>query len=81
MLLHDGQYKTNEYQNYFGWGHSSMVDAIKFGIMAGVKKMLLFHHDPFNTDIQLKQLFDESINIVPKNMEVELAREGQTYTL
>jgi ribonuclease BN (tRNA processing enzyme) len=61
LLLHDGQYKNDEYENRIGWGHSSMEDAIKFATMAHVKKVLFFHHDPMHTDQQLLELFDKSV--------------------
>lgn len=81
ILIHDSQYKTSEYPNHVGWGHCSMQDAIDFGILAGVKKMLFFHHDPTHTDDQLRQLYAESIYNRKLNFGVELAREGKSYSL
>ena len=46
-----------EYKKRLGWGHSSMEDAIKFASLAGVKHLLLAHHDPNHTDKQLNELF------------------------
>ena len=79
LLLHDAQYSSIEYLNRIGWGHSSMNDAMKFGELANVKKMLLFHHDPTNNDLQLEQLFNDAKMMESPKFEVELAMEGQTY--
>jgi len=81
ILIHDAQYKNDEYKNRVGWGHCSMKDAIDFGILSGVKKMLLFHHDPAHTDEQLQQLFAESMQNRTLNFEVELAAEGKSFKL
>ena len=81
LLLHDAQYDSTEYATRIGWGHSSMSDAIKFGKLAKVKKMLAFHHDPFNTDMMLQSLFHETMFSDQPDYEVELAREGMTYFL
>jgi phosphoribosyl 1,2-cyclic phosphodiesterase len=77
LLLHDAQYKSEEYQNRIGWGHSSMADALKFGTLANVRKMLFFHHEPFHTDEQLKRLFKEAIEKHPVDFEAGLCAEDQ----
>jgi phosphoribosyl 1,2-cyclic phosphodiesterase len=81
LLLHDGQYKTSEYKKRIGWGHSTMYDAIRFGNMCGVKKLVLFHHDPLHTDTVIEQLFDETLFNHPQSFAVELGKEGEIYTL
>lgn len=81
LLLHDAQFSTVEYPHRIGWGHSSMSDAIKLGKLAGVKKMLLFHHDSHKNDLQIQHLFEELIQTDPPEFEVELAKEGLTYSL
>jgi phosphoribosyl 1,2-cyclic phosphodiesterase len=81
ILIHDAQYKNDEYKDRIGWGHSSMKDAIDFGVMAGVKKMLLFHHDPLHSDAQLNRLFAESMLNRDLNFEIELSAEGKSYHL
>lgn len=81
ILFHDAQYKNETYKNRIGWGHSSMSDAIEFGALAKVKKLLLFHHDPTHSDIQLEQLFNENMKNRNLNFEVELSEEGKSYNL
>ncbi len=59
LLLHDAQYSLEEYKNKIGWGHSSMDDAVLFASMAGAKRLLLAHHDPSHTDVQLNEMLAE----------------------
>jgi phosphoribosyl 1,2-cyclic phosphodiesterase len=81
LLLHDAQYTSEEYAPRVGWGHSSMVDALKFAEMAAVKKMLFFHHDPSHTDTYLRMLLNKSIAGKQLSFEVDIAAEGDTFDL
>lgn len=50
LLIREAQYTEREYKTKKGWGHSTFDEAVKFGAEAGVKKLILFHHDPAHTD-------------------------------
>ena len=56
LLVHDSQYTEEEYQSKVGWGHSTFEHAIASANRAGVKKLILFHHDPDRTDDQIDEL-------------------------
>ncbi len=56
LLVHDSQYTEEEYQTKVGWGHSTFEHAIASANRAGVKKLILFHHDPDRTDDQIDEL-------------------------
>lgn len=56
LLVHDSQYTEEEYQTKVGWGHSTFEHAIASANRAGVKKLILFHHDPDRTDEQIDEL-------------------------
>ena len=60
VLLHDGQYRDHEYADHVGWGHSSIGDAMDFANKADVEQLVLFHHDPYHTDVELEALLDEA---------------------
>jgi phosphoribosyl 1,2-cyclic phosphodiesterase len=81
ILIHDAQYTHNEHiSSKLGWGHSSFEHAVNVAHKAGVKKLLLFHHDPDRSDEELSQI-ERKIqkSIVGKtNLEVMMAREGMT---
>jgi ribonuclease BN (tRNA processing enzyme) len=79
LLIHDSQYTAAEYEaERIGWGHSSYEYAIAAAQKAGVKKLVLFHHDPRRTDQQLAVLetgFRETA-APGTGMEIIMAREG-----
>lgn len=56
LLLHDCQYTDAEYSNHFGWGHSSLSDALVFARRTQARRTLLAHHDPRHTDDDLDAL-------------------------
>ncbi len=50
VLIYDAQYTEDEYQSKVGWGHSTYVAGADVAKAAGVKQLVLFHHDPMRTD-------------------------------
>lgn len=79
VLIHDAQYTHKEYlAGKLGWGHSSFEHAVNVAHRAGVKKLLLFHHDPDRTDAELDILERKIRKSVAgrTKMEVSIAREG-----
>jgi phosphoribosyl 1,2-cyclic phosphodiesterase len=76
LLLHDAQYTREEYQTKIGWGHSCMDDTITLATIAGVRRLLLMHHDPLHTDSKLDELFVSLKESMKKTCPYELAREG-----
>jgi len=81
VLLHDAQYRDHEYGAHVGWGHSGLADAMDFADKAGVRNLVLFHHDPYHTDDELEELLTEARKIWPSAEDrVCLANEGMTIT-
>jgi len=60
LLLHDCQYTDEEYPSHFGWGHSSISDAVRFAHRCEASRVLLFHHDPQHSDDQLDAMLEEA---------------------
>jgi len=81
LLIHDTQYQLSEYEEYRGWGHSSLQDALQFATRARVKKLVAFHHDPAHTDQDLDQMFSNIASQQSLPFEFTTAREGAVYTL
>jgi ribonuclease BN (tRNA processing enzyme) len=81
ILIHDSQYTHKEYiSSKLGWGHSSFEHAVNVAHKAGVKKLLLFHHDPDRSAAELEGI-EKKIQKVASgktSMEVMIAREGMT---
>jgi ribonuclease BN (tRNA processing enzyme) len=79
VLIHDSQYTAGEYgADRVGWGHSSYEYAIAAAQKTGVRKLVLFHHDPHRTDSQLAAFETEFREMVKTGPEIIMAREGLT---
>ena len=80
VLVHDTQYTKDEIEAHMGWGHSSYDTAIDEACKAGVKKLVLFHHDPNRTDEQLKSLESnlKKQYCSKEYPQIIMAREGLT---
>ena len=82
VLLHDAQYRDHEYDAHVGWGHSSIASTMEFAHKADVDQVVLFHHDPYHSDIELEELLDEARGKWPgKEERVCLAFEGMSIEL
>ncbi|HYD47343.1 MAG TPA: MBL fold metallo-hydrolase [Terriglobales bacterium] len=82
VLIHDAQYTDHEYDraddHRRGWGHSTVRMAAETARAAGVRQLILYHHDPSRTDIQVPKLEQVARTIFPRS---RAAREGLTITL
>lgn len=81
LLIHDAQYGTEEYDAHVGWGHSSLVDAMTFATMAGVKHLVAFHHAPEHSDADIDRMFAETLEAANPPFPVTPAAEGMTMEL
>lgn len=55
VLIYDAQYTSEEYagatgRSKVGWGHSTWEAAVALAREAGVRRLVLFHHDPQRDD-------------------------------
>lgn len=79
VLIADTQYSPEEYERTRGWGHSTYEDTARLAVEAGVKKLVLFHHDPDHNDKKVDWMEAKSRAAVKKlggKCEVIAAREG-----
>jgi phosphoribosyl 1,2-cyclic phosphodiesterase len=60
LLIHDCQYRDEEYSEHIGWGHSRLADTLTFARRVAAKRLMLFHHDPLHTDGMLDEMSDEA---------------------
>jgi phosphoribosyl 1,2-cyclic phosphodiesterase len=81
LLLHDAQYLEHEYGSRRGWGHSSVSHAVAFALAARAQRLLLFHHDPLHSDIDLAQLEARARVLWTAADSPTLAREGMCVEL
>jgi phosphoribosyl 1,2-cyclic phosphodiesterase len=73
VLIYDSQYTPEEYAAKKGWGHSTFEEGVKLAKLAGVKRLVLFHHDPTQNDAAVKQKEARAKAIFP---DVTAAYEG-----
>ena len=82
VLVHDCQYTTEEYEGRFGYGHSSTEHVAVFAEKADVDRLVLFHHDPMHTDVQLDAMRDAVVDRWPADPKrCLLATEGAELIL
>lgn len=56
VLIHDSTYTPEEYVHHVGWGHSHYLFSLKIAEEAGVKKLVLFHHDQTHSDDKIDEI-------------------------
>ena len=78
LVIYDATYTDNDYKNFIGWGHSTPSVGIDLAKKANAKKLVLFHHNPAYTDIQLKAFEQELQKTSPSTI---YAREGLVLNL
>jgi phosphoribosyl 1,2-cyclic phosphodiesterase len=79
LLLHDCQYTDDEYPSHFGWGHSSVSQALAFAERCQARRTALFHHDPSHTDDQLDEIYAGALSRWERSASggaLEMAVEG-----
>ncbi len=79
LLIHDAQYTPDELKHRRGWGHSAWPDVLDLAIAAGVKQLVLFHHDPDHSDGFLDAVgsaLQKRVAESGSSIACELAREG-----
>ena len=81
LLIHDAQYKDDEYTTHVGWGHSSVGQSLLLASLCGVKQFVPFHHDPAHSDKVLDSMMSEAIAKWHPNFPVVPGIEGATFEL
>lgn len=79
-MIIDAQYTLGEAIEKYNWGHSSFSMAADFAANWGIKRIILFHHEPSYTDRKIFNIFTSAEwyidHMEGKRVEVILAREG-----
>jgi phosphoribosyl 1,2-cyclic phosphodiesterase len=84
VLVHDTMFTRDEYGQYRGWGHSTYDDAVELALDAHVDQLVLFHHKPERTDVDVDRLTDACRAQVARrggHLEIVAAAEGLTLTV
>lgn len=64
LLSHDAQLADAERAEYAGWGHSTVSDVCDLAIAAGVRRLVLFHHDPQRHDDAVDTLREQAVELL-----------------
>jgi phosphoribosyl 1,2-cyclic phosphodiesterase len=84
LLIHDAMYTPAELETHRGWGHSTFEEAVAVAAEAGVRRLVLFHHEPEHDDAAMDRLVGEARRLVSSGRrptEVLAAQEGAQLTL
>ncbi|MDD5308406.1 MAG: MBL fold metallo-hydrolase [Deltaproteobacteria bacterium] len=83
VFVYDAQYTPEEYQGKngmpkVGWGHSTFEEGARLARLAGAKRLVLFHHDPYEDDETVLAKERRCRELFP---QVDAAFEGLSYEL
>lgn len=67
IMIHDAQYLGKDMPLKHGWGHSQIHQVRQLAADAGVKHLILFHHDPDRTDDELDTIQEETLQWFKEN--------------
>lgn len=85
LLIHDAMYTPEELERHRGWGHSTYEEAVTLAQEAGVKRLVLFHHEPEHGDDVMDGLLAAARRFASqkggRSLEVLAAQEGMQVTL
>ena len=56
LVIHDAQYTPEEYPSRKNWGHSTYEYAVELAAAAGVRQLVLTHHDPTHDDAFVEEI-------------------------
>lgn len=82
LLVFDAQYTfADACTSKENWGHSNNLIGVEMAHLAGVRHLVMFHHDPNNTDRQLDQLLEDTRKLADlladrEAIEVTVAWDG-----
>jgi ribonuclease Z len=78
LLSMDTMYTPDEYERHVGWGHSSWLQACQIARKAGVRQLVLFHHDPNHDDLFMDRVGEAARR---EFSTIHVAREGLEMVL
>lgn len=82
VLIHDAQFTADELAAKADWGHSTPEYAVEVARQAGVKMLVLFHHDPAHDDDMVDEIAQRIAELTADDpFEVIAAAEGLKLTL
>jgi phosphoribosyl 1,2-cyclic phosphodiesterase len=82
VLVHDAQYTRGEFAEKAHWGHCTIDYAVRVAREAGVRRLVLFHHDPSHGDDCMDALLEQARFEAGRGApEIQAAYEGLRLSL
>jgi phosphoribosyl 1,2-cyclic phosphodiesterase len=85
LIILDAQYTMDEAVDKNNWGHSAFGLSVDFAVSWGIKRLVLFHHDPTYDDRKLYEILQAARDYLKRGKiqgtEVILAVEGLVISL
>ncbi len=84
LVIHDAQYTPEEMPEKKNWGHSTFEYAVELAGAAGVKRLVLTHHDPSHHDTKLHEIEQRARALAASrhyDLDVFCAYEGCEVTV
>jgi phosphoribosyl 1,2-cyclic phosphodiesterase len=78
IVIYDATYNDSDYPSHRGWGHSTWEAGLALCDAAGAHRLVVFHHAPERSDLELQQLDAELHRLRPGSV---VAREGLVLSL
>ena len=77
LLIHDAQHTVTEYEPKRHWGHCTVDYAVLVAREAGVRRLMLFHHDPLHGDDAMDRIGREAGELAARMgvPELDVARD------
>ncbi len=73
ILIHDAQFRSDEAAIAHAQGHATIEEAVAFAVEAEARELILFHHSPSRTDVELEEIVAD---LASPSIRITLAREG-----
>ena len=84
VLVHDAMYAEHMIETRAGWGHSTPQQAVELALEAGVRRLVLFHHEPEHDDAavdrQLEAAREHAVQL-GGTLVIDAAVEGDSFLL
>jgi len=73
VMIYDASYTDAEFPAHKDWGHSTWEEGVRLADAAGVKTLVIFHHDPAHDDDFMDQVAADAALARPGTI---VAQEG-----
>lgn len=73
IMIYDSSYTDEEFKKFKGWGHSTWQEGTRLCDAAGVKQLVIFHHDPSHDDTFMDRVAEAAEKARPGTL---VAREA-----